>query len=193
MKNLIKTGLLSVALLGSLVANASKIITTASSKGKVVYIGLTNISEGEVISIVDTEGVSLYSESLDESLAFNKKFDFTTTPNGVYFIETKEAKEITVTPVIVSDNKVAIVTESSKRFRAPDVKIEGDVAKVLIRNFHEFPVSISIYDTDGNVLKKQTSDSLLIYYAYNFTDLDKGDYTISVTQGDYNFTETIKL
>ncbi len=193
MNKLIKTGLLSVALLASLVANASKIITTASSKGKVVYIGLTNISEGEVISIIDTDGVRLYSESLDQSLSFNKKFDFSTTPNGIYFIETKEAKEITVTPVIVSEDKVAVVTESSKRFRAPKVKIDGDIARVLVRNFNESPVSITIYDADGNVLKTESSESLLIYNAYNFTNLKEGTYTVSVSQGDYNFTETIKL
>ncbi len=193
MKNLIKTGLLSVALLTSLVANASKIITTASAKDKVVYIGLTNISKGEIISIKDTDGVRLYSEVLEQDESFNKKFDFSTTPSGIYFIETKEAKEITVTPVIVSEDKVSIITDSSKRFRAPSVKLEGTIARVLVRNFNEVPVEINIYDTNGETLKTETRNNLLIYNAYNFSDLKEGTYTISVTQGDYNFTETIKL
>lgn len=193
MNKLIKTGLLSVALLGSLVANASKIVTTASSKSKVVYIGLTNISQGEVLSIKDTDGVQLYSVSLDKSEAFNKKFDFSTIPSGVYFIETKEAKEITVTPLIVSEDKVAIITDSSKRFRAPSITLDGKVARILVRNFNEVPVSITIYDEAGNKLKEDKSLNLLVYNAYNFSDLPEGAYTISVTQGDYNFTETVKL
>lgn len=193
MNKLIKTGLLSVALLGSLVANASKIVTTAISNSKVVYIGLTNVSQGEVLSIKDTDGVQLYSVSLDKSEAFNKKFDFSTLPSGVYFIETKEAKEITVTPLIVSEDKVAVITDSSKRFRAPSITLDGKVARILVRNFNEVPVSITIYDEAGNKLKEDKSLNLLVYNAYNFSDLPEGAYTISVTQGDYNFTETVKL
>jgi len=193
MKKLIKTGLLSVALVASLVANASKIVTTASSKSKVVYIGLTNISQGEVLSIKDADGVKLYSESLGKTKAFNKKFDFSSIPNGIYFIETKEAKEITVTPVIVSEDKVAIIKESTKRFRAPSITLNDNVARVLVRNFSEAPVSIYIYDDAGNELKTDKSENLLIYNAYNFSDLSAGTYTISVTQGEYNFTETIKI
>jgi len=193
MKKLIKTGLLSVALVASLVANASKIVTTASSKSKVVYIGLTNISQGEVLSIKDADGVKLYSESLGKTKAFNKKFDFSSIPNGIYFIETKEAKEITVTPVIVSEDKVAIIKESSKRFRAPNITLNDNVARVLVRNFNEVPVSINIYDDAGNALKEDNTENLLIYNAYNFSDLPAGTYTISVTQGEYNFTETIKI
>lgn len=193
MKKLIKTGLLSVALVASLVANASKIVTTASSKSKVVYIGLTNISQGEVLSIKDAYGVKLYSKSLGSTKAFNKKFDFSSTPNGIYFIETKEAKEITVTPVIVSEDKIAIIKESSKRFRAPNITLNDNVARVLVRNFNEVPVSINIYDDAGNALKEDKTENLLIYNAYNFSDLPTGTYTISVTQGEYNFTETIKI
>lgn len=193
MNKLIKTGLLSVALLGSLVANASKIVTTASSKSKVVYIGLTNISQGEVLSIKDTDGVQLYSVSLEKSDSFNKKFDFSTLPTGVYFIETKEVKEITVTPIVVSEEKVAIITDSGQRFRAPSITLSENIAKILVRNFNEVPVSINIYDELGNKLKEDKSESLLIYNAYNFSSLSKGTYTISVTQGDYNFTETVKL
>ena len=193
MNKLIKTGLLSAALLASVVANASKIITTASSKSKVVYIGLTNISQGEVLSIKDTEGVQLYSVSLDKSDAFSKKFDFSSIPSGVYFIETKEAKEITVTPLIVTPEKVSVITKTSKRFRAPSITVDDNVARVLVRNFNEVPVSISIYDEEGNVLKKDDSENLLIYNAYNFANLPEGNYTFFVTQGDYNFTEIVKL
>lgn len=193
MNKLIKTGLLSAALLASVVANASKIITTASSKSKVVYIGLTNISQGEVLSIKDTEGVQLYSVSLDKSDTFNKKFDFSSIPSGVYFIETKEAKEITVTPLIVTPEKVSVITKTSKRFRAPSITVDDNVARVLVRNFNEVPVSISIYDEEGNVLKKDDSENLLIYNAYNFANLPEGNYTFFVTQGDYNFTEIVKL
>mgnify|MGYP000232895558 CR=1 FL=1 len=71
MKNLIKTGLLSVALLTSLVANASKIITTASAKDKVVYIGLTNISKGEVIEGDKYQKLSSLKE-IYESQVWNK-------------------------------------------------------------------------------------------------------------------------
>lgn len=193
MKNLIKIGCVSVALLTSVITHASKIVTTASAKSKVVYISLVNVTKGEVLNIKDTDGVKLYSESISDESSFNKKFDFSSTPNGIYFIETKESKEITVTPVIVSEDKVSILSASSKRFRAPSITVDGDIARILVRNFNEVEVSIVIYDENGNVLKEEKSKNLLIYNAYNFANTDKGTFTVSVTEGDYNFTETFKI
>lgn len=193
MKNLIKIGCVGVALLTSVITHASKIVTTASAKSKVVYISLVNVTKGEVLNIKDTDGVKLYSESISDESSFNKKFDFSSTPNGIYFIETKESKEITVTPVIVSEDKVSILTASSKRFRAPSITVDGDIARILVRNFNEVEVSIVIYDEGGNILKEEKSKNLLIYNAYNFANTDKGTFTVSVTEGDYNFTETFKI
>jgi len=193
MIKLAKTGLLSVALLATVVANASKIVTTNSSKNKVVNIALTEITEGETLSIIDTNGVRLYSETLEQNKAYTKNFDFSTLPLGIYFIETKETKQIAVTPIVVEENRVSILTDNIKRFRAPEIKIDETIARVMVRNFNEAPVSITVYDSDGYELKTDYSKSLLIYNAYNFERLGKGEYTISVTQGDYNFTEKIKF
>jgi len=61
----------------------------------------------------------------------------------------------------------------------------------MVRNFNEVPVSITIYNTGGYELKTDNSKSLLVYNSYNFENLEKGEYIISVTQGDYNFIEKV--
>jgi len=189
----IKTGLLSVALLATAVANASKIVTIKNTENKTVRIELSAITEGETISVIDANGVNLYSEDLQEKDSYAKKFDFSTLPTGVYFIETKETKQIAITPVVVNEDKINILTEATKRFKAPEVKVEENTARILVKNFNEAAVSISIYDINGNLIKNESSKNLLIYQAYNFDNLEKGTYTISVTQGEYSFTEKVEL
>jgi len=143
------------------------------------------------LSIIDTNGLTLYSETLDTVESYTKNFDFSTLPAGIYFIETKETKQISVTPIVINKKEIDILTNATKKFRAPDIKIDEKIARVMVRNFNEVPVSITIYDTNGEILKTDYSKSLLMYQAYNFSNVEKGTYTIFVTQGDYNFTKTV--
>ena len=65
MKKLIKIGLLSVALLASVVANASEKLNVkvASKTSKILSISLAEVTKGETIYIKDFNGEILFSEN----------------------------------------------------------------------------------------------------------------------------------
>ena len=69
MNKVIKLGLLSAALLGTVVANASDKLNVkvASKASKMLSISLTEVVSGEVIYIKDLKGDVLFSEKLEKS------------------------------------------------------------------------------------------------------------------------------
>ncbi len=191
MIKLIKNGLLSVTLLATVAVNASKIVTTKTADAKVLNITLTEITKNEVLSIKDTNGVILYTVKLQETKSFNKKFDFNTLPNGVYFLESKQLKEITVTPLILNEDKASFLFNTTKTFTAPTLKVDESIVRVFLKNFDKHPVNISIYDSKGIEIVSESNKELVVYKDYDFSKLEKGNYTVSVSHGDYTFNEEI--
>jgi len=193
MFKLAKSGLLSVALLATVVVKASKIVTVSSPGAKVVNITLSDVSEGEILSIVDADGVKLLEETLTQSDSFTKTINFSTLESGVYFLETRKAKEVNVTPVIVKSKSVSIVPSLTKTYTAPKIQLDGTLAKIFINNFDKSLVEVSIYDNTGKEVKLESSKDLIVYRFFNFSNLGSGTYSISVNQGKHNFTEEVKF
>lgn len=193
MIKLIKNGLLSVALLATVAANASKIVAAKTADSKVLNITLTEITKGEVLSIKDSNGILLYTESLQKGALYSKKFDFNTLPNGLYFLEDKENKKIKVTPILVNKDEASFLSNASETYEAPEIKIDGNNATLLIKNFEENLVKITISDKEGKEIFTESNDELLIYKGYDFSKLGEDTYFISVSKGDYSFTEKVKF
>jgi|GEM_PF-1877152 len=195
MIKLAKTGLLSVALLATVVANASKIGVVKSSKDKIVNISFTEITKEETISVIDIQGVKLYTEKLKNKNSYIKKFDFSSLPIGIYFFESRGAKEINVTPIIIKKDIATVLSEDTKTYNAPEIKLDTDtsIASVMVKNFDSSTVVITIYDAYGNELENSIYKNLLVYKAYNFSKSKKETYTISVTQAGYTFNKSIDL
>jgi len=187
----IKTVLLGLVLLTTIVANASKIETTKNSKNKVVYITLTDIAEGEVLSINNSNGLELFSETLHQSNSYRKEFDFSTFPTGVYYLKTKKESNtsgIDATQIIVQDDEVSIIPNAIKIFKTPELKLyDESILKIVLNNPRNLPINISIYDPNGIEIKTNYLEDKTIYKAYNFNELEKGTYTISISQGDGYF------
>jgi len=193
MKNVIKRGLLSVALLATIVAQATNKIAVKNSKDKKVEISMTSEVGGETLSIVDTKDEVLFTERLQKGNWLHKTFDFSTAPEGIYFIQSKEAGRIEVTPVIVAEDKVTVLEDSKKVFKAPSVTLNDKIAKVLINNFNKSEVKLSILNEDGVEIYNTHNHELVTYSAFNLDKLPSGEYTVITKIADYSFEDTIEL
>jgi len=192
MINLFKTGILSVALLASAAANASKIITVSSPGAKVVNITLAEIAEGEILSILDTDGSKLLEEKLTEADSFTKTINFSPLEEGFYFLETKKEGEINVTPIVIKAEEVNILSKLTKTYTAPTITTDGTLARILVKNFDKSQVNVTIYDSkSGEEYKLEDSKDLLVYRSFDFEKLGAGTYTIAVSQAGYYFTKEI--
>jgi len=196
MKKLIKIGLLSVALLATVVVNASNKLSVkvASGNSKMLSISLTEVTLGETVYIEDFKGEVLFSENLLASDKYNKVFNLSSLPTGVYFIGSKEESKMQVTPIVINENNVALIKNSTKTYLAPEVTIEEGVLRVLIGNHNKEKVSIEVYDESGTLLDSTDSNTnALVYGSYEISDIESKTITISVSEGDCNFTKEFKL
>jgi len=173
MIKLVKTELLSVALLATVVAKASK------------------IAQGETLSVIDTNGEVLLAETLKKSESYIKTINFSPLDEGVYFLETRKEKEVNVTPIFVKNSSVSIAPNLTKTYKAPKITLNGTLANILVKNFDKSFVKISVYDKDSKEIVLESNKNLLIYRSFDFEILGPGTYTISVTQNDYNFTKEV--
>lgn len=195
MKNVLKKGLLSVALLTAVVVNASEKVNVKVAKAsKMLAIELTKVAQGETLTIKDLRGEILFSEKLNKSDKFSKIFSLSTLPEGLYFVESKETSKVVVTPIIINNEGVALVENAAKTYLAPTIKLEGDILNVKVRNYTNAPVNITIYNEKGLLLTKtKNNTNTLVFGSFNIEELEEKNLTVSVSEGDYNFIEKVKL
>ena len=196
MKKLIKKGLLSVALLAAVAVNASNKLNVevASDNSKMLSISLEEVVSGETIYIEDYRGQVLFSENLEAAKQYNKVFNLSSLPSGIYFIGSKEEGKLNVTPIVVTEDDVTLVKDSTKTYLAPELTIEEDVLRVMVRNYNKTSVSIEIYDEFGTLLDSTESNSnTLVYGSYDISEIESSVVTISVSEGGYNFIKQVKL
>ena len=196
MKKLIKSGLLSVALLATVIVNASEKLNVevASNTSKLLSISLTEVTSGEYIKIKDYSGQVLFSEQLKKSDNYTKILSFSVLPEGLYFIESKEETKIQVTPVLVSSDRVTLVDSSVKTYLAPEITFTDGEMMILVRNYNNSPVSITVYNESGTLLSETENNSnTLVFKHFNTQDLPTQKIIISVSEGEYSFIKEIKL
>ena len=196
MKKLIKSGLLIVALLATVIVNASEKLNVevASNTSKLLSISLTEVTSGEYIKIKDYSGQVLFSEQLKKSDNYTKMLSFSALPEGLYFIESKEETKIQVTPVLVSSDRVTLVDSSAKTYLAPEITFNGDEMMVLVRNYNNSPVSITVYNESGTLLSEtENNNNTLVFKHFSTQDLPTQKIIISVSEGEYSFIKEIKL
>lgn len=195
MKNLLKTGLFSVALLATIIVKASeKVNVKVAPTSKMLALELTKVIEGESIIIRDINKEVLFFEQLGKAEKYSKVFSFKELPNGLYFIENRDLTKIEVTPIIINDEGVAVVENAVKTYLAPKVSLEEGILKVNVRNYLKVPVTIAIYDEFGALLSlKENNTNTLVFGAYETSNLKSEKLTVSISEGDQSFIDLVKL
>jgi len=196
LEKLIKLGLLSVALLASVVVKASDKLNVeiGSNSSKIISITLTETTAKEVVCIKDLNGVVLFSENLEKLPSYTKVLNLSVLPNGIYFVESRTESRILSTPLVISKEKVSLMNDSVKSYSAPEITLEANHVKVLVRNTNKVPVSITIYDAEGTLLSViEGNTNSIVYGHYDASNLHKKDIIVSVSEGDYSFVKEVKL
>lgn len=122
-------------------------------------------------------------------------FNFSTLPEGLYFVESKTESRILSTPLVVTEEGVNLVNKSAKTYTVPEITIDDRChVKVLVRNCNAVPVSITIYDEDGILLSViEGNKNSVVYGHYDASHLNNKNIIVSVSEGDYSFVKEIKF
>ena len=195
MKNVIKHSkkiLLAVAMLTVLVCNAKE-KSSALKKGLIkTALTLNNVKEGNLLSIKDQNGITLYKELIVESGTYKKGFDLTALPNGDYFFEVDKDVEIKTIPFTVKANTVVFKKSEEVTVFKPFVREKDGVVFIskLSPNYGALKVNIyANYKGEYQLLQSDKYENLqTIEKAYK---LEKGSYKIVMSSDNNEYIKFI--
>lgn len=190
----IKKILVTVTMLTAMLGNAngiSSFIIKEDLKGTALTI--TNVEEGDLLSIKNYKGIIIYKETIQLSGSYENGYDLTQLPNGDYFFEIDKDLEIKTIPFSVENNKVAFKKDKEAVIFKPYVEERNNL--IYITKFapnHE-PLKISIYGkyNDGTfelLHSEKVEGELSIERLYK---LKEGSFKIVLNANDKIYTKFI--
>ena len=196
MKNVIKhskKGILIVTLFATLLSFANEAsFYKIKNDTKRTSLTLSNVKEGNLLSIKDANGVILYKESIQSTGTYRKGFDLTTLPDGGYFFEIDKDLEIETIPFTVNANKVVFNKEEGVTIFKPYVRQKEDIVYITKLNLNLERVKINIYGNYNGDFQLIHSDKIentkIINKIYKFK---KGSYKIVLNSDNKEYTTFI--
>lgn len=156
---------------------------------------LYNVKQGNLISVIDTNGVILFKELIQKSGTYTKEFDLTTLPDGNYIFELDKGLEISSIPFNVNSNSVFFEKEKEKTVFKPIARIKNNLVYISKLSLKKEPLKINIYfdGTEGYelVFSEKIENTKTIERVYKLDGLPKGSYKIIFLSEGRQFTEII--
>ena len=178
------TTLLSNAITSSNVFVDKDVIKTA--------LTINNVKAGNLLSIKDVNGITLYKEFIEESGVYRKGFDLTALPNGNYIFEVDKDLEVEMIPFTVSNNKVVFNRNAEVTMYKPFVRQQDDAIYItqFLPDFSKAKIEIyANYNGELELLHvDKIENSQLIQKAYR---LEKGSYKIIINSNNREYTKFI--
>jgi len=178
-------------------ANEVSIIKVKNDADKTSVI-LTDVKQGNLLSIKDENGIILYKEFIEKSGSYSKGFDLTELPNGSYLFEIDKDVEIDTMPFTVENEVVTFTKEEEKIIYKPVTRVVGDLLYVTKLSLNESPLVIDIFygnsavnGTLEPVHSETIQDSKVIERVYKLEDFNQGTFEIVCHTEGRTFTKVI--
>lgn len=179
-----KKGILMVTLFATLLsfANDASFYTTDAKR---TALTLKDVKEGNLLSILDNNGVILYKESIQKTGVYTKGFDLTSLPDGFYLFELEKDFEIEIIPFNVKANNVTFNKEKEEKFFKPFTRVKDDLVLISQLALTEAPLEIKIFfsehnnpDTSELIYTEKITNTQKIEKIFKLSGLTKGSYKI---------------
>lgn len=196
MKNVLsntKKVILMVAMMATVTGYANEISLIKYGRNlRSTALTIANVKEGNLLSIKDGYGITLYKEIIDQTGIYTKGFDLTDLPNGNYFFELEKDMEIKSIPFTVKSNEVTFNKEKETTIFKPFVREKGDLVYITKLAANKEPLKLSVYglnDGSSRLLYTETIEGVQsIEKAFKLED---GRYKIVFASNNREFTKYI--
>lgn len=157
---------------------------------KTMIFELNSPDKEASIKFVDVKGNVLFLEDIAENAGYIKKFNLKDLPEGTYELTTENKLRAIVYTIAVESGNARMI---SKRTIAKPVfrfNMDNKVYLNVPANGNK-KVTVSIYNEAGKLVQekrfKNTTDSVKVF---NFSDSEKGKYTIRVWNSNGMYLES---
>lgn len=186
MKHLLKNILVLAVLFGTITSYAIEGSETSTNS-------VFKITKGDLISVTDNLGKTIYSGRTNYNGNLKSLYDFTNLKNGVYFIEIEKDFEIISKIIKVENRVVTYLNNSSKTIFKPVIKAEK--AKVIVSKLalQTENIEIEIYYQDDLIHSEVVNTNSILNRVYKLDDNVKGDYRAIIRANNRAYVESFKL
>lgn len=196
MKNVLsntKKVILMVAMMATVTGYANEISLIKYGRNlRSTALTIANVKEGNLLSIKDGYGITLYKEIIDQTGIYTKGFDLTDLPNGNYFFELEKDMEIKSIPFTVKSNEVTFNKEKETTIFKPFVREKGDLVYITKLAANKEPLKLSVYglnDGSSRLLYTETIEG--VQSIEKALKLEDGRYKIVFASNNREFTKYI--
>lgn len=196
MKNVLsntKKVILMVAMMATVTGYANEISLIKYGRNlRSTALTIANVKEGNLLSIKDGYGITLYKEIIDQTGIYTKGFDLTDLPNGNYFFELEKDMEIKSIPFTVKSNEVTFNKEKETTIFKPFVREKGDLVYITKLAANKEPLKLSVYGlNDGSSRLLYTETIKGVQSIEKALKLEDGRYKIVFASNNREFTKYI--
>jgi len=195
MKNLIRKSLVIISMLMVMLGHTSETAKDSiNESNQIKLVKFTNAEKGSSLLIKDENGLVLYRENINKDGPFLKRFDFSNLPDGSYFFELDNEKEINILPFTTSKGMAHLENEARKSISKPEVVIENEMVFISNKSSEKQNMDINVYyKGDDLAYKESIKNQETIARTYDFSTSMKGNYTIILTTEGRRFVNNISI
>ncbi len=167
----------------------SSLLETPNSKNLVFR--LNNISTKTIVQLLDSDSNIIYSEKLSGKSDYAKNFDFKNLKSGVYFLEAESDSKITKYVIRIDNNDVHVV--DTKEINKPLFNKKDNALHVTLLNKSLKDVDILVYNSDNELVYKETSTGFNVQKVFNFSNAYETSYTVVVEDSNNTYYNEVVI
>lgn len=183
MKKLIVILIAAVCLNSFTVTAGSPSIVKSTDKSFSVFFDDWNESD-LTVQLKDLTGFVLMTDNVTDEKVTGKKYNLKNLPTGDYVLEISGDQKVMTQALSLNDEEVTI-SDNSDLYYAPTVTIDEDKLDLNVLSLSK-DVEVQIRDQEGNVVfKTDLGSQISVNKRFDLSQLDNGEYAISVYQNGY--------
>lgn len=186
MKHLFKNILVLAVMFGTFTSFAIEGLKTSSSS-------TFKITKGDLISVTDNSGKTIYSGRTNYNGSLKALYDFSKLNDGLYFIEIDKDFEILSKTIEVKNHMVTYIGHTDKTIFKPVIKTEKSKLIISKLALNEENIEIEIYYQNDLIHSENVFANSILNKVYKLDENVKGEYTAIVRVNNRSYIESFKL
>ncbi len=195
MKKLLVISLVLAAMTASSVGySAEYVFSSNEPSDKVTSVTFQNVEQGSTLVLKDQKDVVLYTEKIEKSGTYNKGFDLSNLPDGVYYFEFESKEAIKVIPFQVTQSEVAFLKEEERNIRKPEVVVVDGYVYISTTSPEDESVIIDVYYEGWDLAySERIKKGQNVNRVYDFSGSKKGNYVIVMKSDGRTFKNNVLI
>lgn len=184
MKKLLVILIAAISFNGLAIAAGSPSLVKSTDKSFAVYFDDWNEAD-LTVQIKDNQGFILMTDKVKDEHVTGKKYNLKNLPQGDYTLEIGNGQKVMTQAISLTDTTVAFDEDKSKVYYNPTIVINEDKMDFNLLSLGK-DVSVDITDASGeSIYNTVFGTPQAVNERFDLSQLQKGEYTISVVQDEY--------